>query len=116
MKFGHTKAFLRKQEIISLQQEIKKLQEKLDRLIAKDKYYVEQDQKRLEEKRKQEALRQELNNNPKYEWFDERNLDNLYQTREELQQAECDPNEIGRIDWYNWERVVKETKEWIRQR
>ena len=115
MKFGHTKAFLRKQEIISLQQEIKKLQEKLDRLIAKDQYYIEQEQRRLDEKRKQEQFQQELNN-PKYEWFDARNLEELYQTREELMQAECDQNEIGRIDWDNWDRVVKETKEWIRQR
>lgn len=115
MKFGHTKAFLRKQEIISLQQEIKKLQDKLDRLIAKDQYYIEQEHKRLEEKRKQEQFQQELNN-PKYEWFDIRDLDNLYQTREELMEAECDPNEIGRINWDNWERVVKETKKWIRQK
>ena len=115
MKFGHTKAFLRKQEIISLQQEIKKLQEKLDRLIAKDQYYIEQEQRRLDEKRKQEQFQQELNN-PKYEWFDIRDLDNLYQTREELMQAECDPNEIGRIDWYAWDRVVKQTKKLIRQK
>ena len=115
MKFGHTKAFLRKQEIISLQQEIKKLQDKLDRLVEKDRYYSEQEQKRLEEKNRQEALRQELNN-PKYEWFDARNLDELYQTREELMEAECDPNEIGQINWDNWDRVVKETKKWIKQK
>ena len=115
MKFGHTKAFERKREITSIQQEIKKLQDKLVRLIAKDKYYVEQEQKRLEEKRKQERFQQELND-PKYEWFDIRDLDNLYQTREELMEAECDPNEIGRIDWDAWDRVVKETKKWIRQR
>lgn len=115
MKFGHTKAFMRKQEILDLQRQIKNLQEKLDRLIEKDRYYSEQEQKRLEEKNRQEALRKELNN-PKYEWFDARNLEELYQTREELQQAECDPNEIGRIDWDNWDRVVRETKKWIRQR
>lgn len=115
MKFGHTKAFMRKQEIISIKQQIKQLQDKLDRLVEKDRYYVEQDQKRLEEKNRQEALRKELNN-PKYEWFDIRDLDNLYQTREELMEAECDQNEIGRINWDNWERVVKETKKWIRQK
>ena len=115
MKFGHTKAFERKQEILDLQRQIKNLQEKLDRLVAKDKYYIEQDQKRLEEKRKQELFQQELNN-PKYEWFDIRDLDNLYQTREELMEAECDPNEIGQIDWDAWDRVVKETKKWIRQK
>lgn len=109
----HTKAFERKKEILDLKRQIQQLQDKLDRLVEKDKYYIEQDQRKLEEKRKEEQFQQSLN---QYQWFDMDDLEKLYQTREELMEAECNPNEIGRIDWENWDRVVRETKKWIRQR
>lgn len=40
----------------------------------------------------------------------EPNKDDLYQTREELKEAEKSPNETGEINWSKWDEIVTKTK------
>lgn len=39
-----------------------------------------------------------------------RNECDLYLTREELQEAERDPNESGRINWEKWDELISKTR------
>lgn len=37
----------------------------------------------------------------------------LYNTRQELQESECDINEFGRIDWEKWDEITEITRKEI---